>query len=135
MTALQRPNRRCCTGVHAVKLEELERRLRNDLMQEAVGWQGRLLLHREVPLPPKVPAQVGHDEDEDVTRAEDLRPEAAVAAFWESLGAPPDSNPGSFRAGILFEFKNTDYKTNVSALIADFMQATWATSMSASRRR
>ena len=38
----------CCdAGIHAVKLEELERRLRNDLMHEAMHWGGRVLLHRQ----------------------------------------------------------------------------------------
>lgn len=35
-------------GIRAVKLEELERRLRNDLTQEAMVWGSRVLLHREV---------------------------------------------------------------------------------------
>lgn len=36
-----------------MKLEELERRLRNDLTQEAMVWGSRVLLHREPPpLPP-----------------------------------------------------------------------------------
>lgn len=33
-----------------MKLEELERRLRTDIMQEAIAWAGRVMLHREVSL-------------------------------------------------------------------------------------
>ncbi|KAK9804170.1 hypothetical protein WJX73_008272 [Symbiochloris irregularis] len=38
-------------GIRAVKLEELERRLRNDLTQEAMIWGSRILLHRELAPP------------------------------------------------------------------------------------
>ena len=34
------------TGIRAVKLEELERRLRNDVMHESMQWEGQVLLHR-----------------------------------------------------------------------------------------
>ena len=37
-------------GIQAMKLEELERRLRTDIMQEAIAWAGRVMLHREVSL-------------------------------------------------------------------------------------
>lgn len=81
-------------GVHAVKLEELERRLRNDLMHEAIAWHGRLLLHRDVTLlrkdmpslpdgQPPSPAEEG----EDITQKEDTQPNAAVTAFWDSIGS------------------------------------------------
>jgi len=40
---------RARAGIQAVKLEELERRLRNDIVHEALAWGGRVLLHREVP--------------------------------------------------------------------------------------
>jgi hypothetical protein len=35
-------------GVQAVKLEDLERRLRGDMLAEALRWGGKILLHREV---------------------------------------------------------------------------------------
>ena len=35
-------------GIRAVKLEELERRLRNDLMHEAMLYGSKVLLHREL---------------------------------------------------------------------------------------
>lgn len=35
-------------GIQAVKLEDLERRLRADMLAEAVNWGGKVLLHREV---------------------------------------------------------------------------------------
>lgn len=38
-------------GIQAMKLEELERRLRTDIMQEAIAWAGRVMLHKEVSLP------------------------------------------------------------------------------------
>ena len=82
-----------CAGVHAVKLEELERRLRNDLMHEAMAWGGRLLLHREISVPKHILAgqlpgkrQLSEDEGDDITQKEDMQPDAAVAAFWESTG-------------------------------------------------
>ncbi len=79
------------TGIQAVKLEELERRLRADLMKEAIAWGGRVLLHHEVPLAEAMsPSFVRKDSaasmHEDVTRKEDHEPEECVAAFWESTG-------------------------------------------------
>lgn len=35
-------------GIQAVKLEDLERRLRGDMLAEASRWGGKILLHREV---------------------------------------------------------------------------------------
>lgn len=35
-------------GIKAVKLEDLERRLRTDVMNEAISWGGKILLHREL---------------------------------------------------------------------------------------
>lgn len=35
-------------GIQAVKLEDLERRLRGDMLAEAQRWGGKILLHREV---------------------------------------------------------------------------------------
>ena len=80
-------------GINAVKLEELERRLRNDLTKESSNWGGRLLLHREVKIERKrkhVRAASRHmdlpEEEEDVTQKEDECPDAAVVAFWDSTG-------------------------------------------------
>ena len=36
-------------GIHATKLEDMERRLRNDMAQEAAAWGGRVMLHAEMP--------------------------------------------------------------------------------------
>ncbi|KAL4440251.1 hypothetical protein ABPG75_003252 [Micractinium tetrahymenae] len=36
-------------GIQAAKLEDLERRLRADMLAEAAAWGGKVLLHREVP--------------------------------------------------------------------------------------
>ena len=36
-------------GIHANKLEDMERRLRNDMAQEAAAWGGRVMLHAEMP--------------------------------------------------------------------------------------
>ena len=35
-------------GIKAVKLEDLERRLRTDVMNESISWGGKILLHREL---------------------------------------------------------------------------------------
>lgn len=35
-------------GIQAAKLEDLERRLRSDMANEAASWGGRILLHREI---------------------------------------------------------------------------------------
>ena len=44
---------RCAgAGIHATKLEDMERRLRNDMAQEAAAWGGRVMLHAEVPAMP-----------------------------------------------------------------------------------
>ena len=75
-------------GVHAVKLEELERRLRNDLMHEAMAWGGRLLLHRDIPRQghdTKRPSADGKNED-DITTNDDEDPSNAITAFWDSAG-------------------------------------------------
>ena len=41
-----------------MKLEELERRLRNDITQEAIAWAGRVMLHKEVSLDTPASRQV-----------------------------------------------------------------------------
>lgn len=78
-------------GVHAVKLEELERRLRNDLMHEAMAWGGRLLLHRDISVQKQAlssQADRGSSRSEDdVTTNQDVNdPCNAIAAFWDSAG-------------------------------------------------
>ena len=49
-------------GVQAMKLEELERRLRTDIMQEAIAWAGRVMLHKEVSLDDPASRQVDFDQ-------------------------------------------------------------------------
>lgn len=44
-------------GIQAIKLEELERRLRTDIMQEAIAWAGRVMLHKEVSVDPPAARQ------------------------------------------------------------------------------
>eukprot|EP00884_Botryococcus_braunii_P001844 jgi/Botrbrau1/11660/Bobra.168_2s0015.2 len=95
-------------GIQAVKLEELERRLRGDLMKEAIQWGGRVLLHSEIPLTEAMSPTVretatrrfgehsfeeAHTE-EDVTRKEDDEPEECLAAFWEPTGDVGDIDAG-----------------------------------------
>ncbi|KAK9839780.1 hypothetical protein WJX81_000925 [Elliptochloris bilobata] len=102
-------------GIQAVKLEELERRLRNDVVHEALAWGGRVLLHREVPrsqaysplTSPTAAAAAAAASDlahsggsvaagvdsEDVTRQQE---DACVAAFWEPTG----SDVGDIDAGL-----------------------------------
>ncbi len=48
-------------GIQAMKLEELERRLRTDIMQEAIAWAGRVMLHKEVSLDDPASRQVDFD--------------------------------------------------------------------------
>lgn len=88
------------SGIQAVKLEDLERRLRGDLMKEAIQWGGRVLLHSEIPLAEAMSPTVRDtamptfDEHsceerathEDVTRKEDDHSEECLAAFWEPTG-------------------------------------------------
>ena len=49
-------------GIQAMKLEELERRLRTDIMQEAIAWAGRVMLHKEVSLDDPASRQVDFDQ-------------------------------------------------------------------------
>ena len=79
------------TGLQAVKLEDMERRLRADVVQEALAWGGRVLLHRDVPRSEALQSPrargVSHPAqpalDEDVTRKQE---DNCVAAFWEATG-------------------------------------------------
>jgi hypothetical protein len=82
-------------GIQSMKLEDLERRLRADMLAEAGAWGGRVLLHREVAAPrraptpsPLRPARGGDEEGvEDITRAAEDQPlTMQVQAFWESSG-------------------------------------------------
>ena len=45
-----------------MKLEELERRLRTDIMQEAIAWAGRVMLHREVSLDTPAAREISFDQ-------------------------------------------------------------------------
>ncbi|EFN52818.1 hypothetical protein CHLNCDRAFT_26452 [Chlorella variabilis] len=57
-------------GIQAAKLEDLERRLRADMLSEASAWGGKVLLHRE-----------------DITRTTQYQPiSTQVQAFWETTG-------------------------------------------------
>ena len=49
-------------GIQSMKLEELERRLRTDIMQEAIAWAGRVMLHKEVSLDSPTARQVNFDQ-------------------------------------------------------------------------
>lgn len=64
-------------------------------MHEAMSWHGRLLLHRDISVPgQRLALQAVSqrlplvDEGDDVTRKEDVQPDTAVGAFWESIGSP-----------------------------------------------
>lgn len=49
------------TGIQAIKLEELERRLRGDVAGEAAAYGGRIMLHRELRVPsPPSPGHTPH---------------------------------------------------------------------------
>lgn len=91
-----------------MKLEDLERRLRADMLSEAGCWGGKVLLHREVHAPPSSVAAAlaaagaggsgslggGGDEErkgegsgeEDITRTTQFQPTTQVQAFWETSG-------------------------------------------------
>ena len=45
-----------------MKLEELERRLRTDIMQEAIAWAGRVMLHKEVSLDTPAAREINFEE-------------------------------------------------------------------------
>ena len=45
-----------------MKLEELERRLRTDIMQEAIAWAGRVMLHKEVSLDTAAAREISFEE-------------------------------------------------------------------------
>lgn len=45
-----------------MKLEELERRLRTDIMQEAIAWAGRVMLHKEVSLDTPAAREISFEE-------------------------------------------------------------------------
>ena len=49
-------------GIHGLKLEELERRLRTDIMQEAIAWAGRVMLHKEVSLYTPAAREINFEE-------------------------------------------------------------------------
>jgi protein-tyrosine phosphatase len=101
-------------GIHAAKLEDLERRLRGDMLAEAAAWGGKVLLHREIPSrrsaePHSVVSAVQQDAadvsrageagsgdisvnggaagaPEDITKTTDNQPVTQLAAFWVSTG-------------------------------------------------
>ncbi len=95
-------------------MEDLERRLRADMLAEAAAWGGKVLLHREVPSNAAAPGatprrplsragsraiepagagaaaeEAGADdggEREDITRTTQYQPVMQVQAFWETTG-------------------------------------------------
>lgn len=94
-------------GIKAVKIEDLERRLRTDMINESIAWGGKVLLHREdekaAPL-----ARLSFesenrtfnlakfnsfgngmrrdDRGEDITKTTAYQPTTFVSAFWETTG-------------------------------------------------
>ena len=63
-----------------MKLEELERRLRTDIMQEAIAWAGRVMLHKEVSLDDPASRQVDFDQ-----AAAPSKPNACITGLTISL--------------------------------------------------
>ncbi|KAL3150044.1 hypothetical protein ABBQ38_013395 [Trebouxia sp. C0009 RCD-2024] len=98
-------------GIQAMKLEELERRLRTDIMQEAIAWAGRVMLHREVSLDTPAAREISfeqaatpsgeedgdaqaQEDNEDVTTKEDAKPDSLVSAYWETIGNAGEADAG-----------------------------------------
>ena len=57
-----------------MKLEELERRLRTDIMQEAIAWAGRVMLHKEVSLDTPAARELSFEQAATPSRRSPPRP-------------------------------------------------------------
>lgn len=98
-------------GIKAVKIEDLERRLRTDMINESIAWGGKVLLHREdekaAPLARlsfesenrtfnlakfnSFGNQMQRDDrGEDITKTTAYQPTTFVSAFWETTGEGGD---------------------------------------------
>eukprot|EP00887_Chlorella_sp_A99_P002448 scaffold10.g2448.t1 len=118
-------------GIQAVKLEDLERRLRADMAAEAAAWGGKVLLHREVAstaragggggggLPGLRTPAGAPPPAADAGRASPAQAQAAQAA---GQGPPPAAAAGAAAAGgedALEITRTTDYQA------APEVQAFW----------
>ena len=100
-------------GIKAVKIEDLERKLRTDMMNESIAWGGKVLLHKEVEKATIVPRVSFESErtfslrrfrtlrmdqshttnaevQEDITKTTSYQPTTYISAFWEPTGAGGD---------------------------------------------
>ena len=82
-------------GIQPAKLEDLERRLRADMLSESTSWGGKLLLHREVESPhlsnvsnsgPKILDETSSVGREDIARSTYDHHTTQLVGFWESTG-------------------------------------------------
>jgi len=102
-------------GIQAVKIEDLERRLRSDMIAESINWGGKVLLHNEVQKEGAVVRLFANGDDaadrsdgstrsdlkkydsfrgenrsnssiEDITRTTTYQPSTHISAFWEHTG-------------------------------------------------
>ena len=100
-------------GIKAVKIEDLERKLRTDMMNESIAWGGKVLLHKEVEKATIVPRvsfesertfslrhfrtmrmdrshTTNAESQEDITKTTSYQPTTYISAFWEPTGAGGD---------------------------------------------
>ena len=83
-------------GIQSSKLEDLERRLRADMLSESTAWGGKLLLHREVEHVSRHDGDTGvcdakgkenQEYGEDVTKSTQHQTTTTqLIGFWESTG-------------------------------------------------
>lgn len=118
-------------GIKAVKLEDLERRLRTDIVNESIAWGGKVLLHKELESSSRVSRLSFESEktfslsnftrvsnggsQEDITRTTSYQTNTFVSAFWERTGDGGDIDSGIWTPlevflGLAAEGYNLEYK-------------------------
>ena len=118
-------------GIKAVKLEDLERRLRTDVVNESIAWGGKILLHKELESSSSVSRLSFESEktfslsnfaklsnggsQEDITKTTSYQTNTFVSAFWERTGDGGDIDSGIWTPaevflGLAAEGYNLEYK-------------------------
>lgn len=118
-------------GIKAVKLEDLERRLRTDVVNESIAWGGKVLLHKELEGSSRVSRLSFELEktfsisnfsrrakgisQEDITKTTSYQTNTFVSAFWERTGDGGDIDSGIWTPaevflGLAAEGYNLEYK-------------------------
>jgi len=100
-------------GIQANKLEDLELRLRSDMISESIAWGGKVLLHEEISKETTVANLFGDNEGksngdnnlekynsfknlkgddykEDITKTTSYQTTMHISPFWESAGSEGD---------------------------------------------